>query len=157
MKKNLLFPFLLLLLSAQLGFAQSRVISGNVSDEQGPLPGAAIIIKGSTTGALADFDGNYSIEAKTGDVLVFSFVGMKTKEVTVGTSSTINVVLESSNLLEEVVVVAYGTARKESFTGSVTQINSEDIGKRTFTNVINALDGAAAGVKVAPANGQPGF
>jgi TonB-linked SusC/RagA family outer membrane protein len=156
MKKTLIYPLLLLLLSAQLGFAQGRVISGNVSDEQGPLPGAAVIIKGSTTGALADFDGNYSIEAKTGDVLVFSFVGMKTKEVNVGASSTINVVLESSNLLEEVVVVAYGTSRKESFTGSVTQINSEDIGKRTFTNVINALDGAAAGVKVAPANGQPG-
>lgn len=114
------------------------------------------MVKGTQNGVTADFDGNYSIQAASTDILVFSFVGMSSKEIRVGNQTVINVTLESSNQLEEVVVVAYGTAKKESYTGSVTQINAEDIGKRSLTNVVNALDGAAAGVKIAPANGQPG-
>lgn len=154
MKKTI---FLLVFFSISLlGFSQQREIKGKISDEQGPLPGATVLVKGTSNGVTADFDGNYNIMAANTDVLVFSFVGMSNKEIRVGTQTVINVVLESSNLLEEVVVVAYGTAKKESYTGSVTQINAEDIGKRSLTNVVNALDGAAAGVKIAPANGQPG-
>jgi len=150
------FLTLLLALVVQFSFAQEKTITGTVTDDSGPLPGVSIIKKGTTAGTETDFDGKYSIQANTGDVLVFSFVGMKTTEKTVGLSNTINVTLEGDNLLDEVVVVAYGTSTKEALTGSVTQVDAEDIEKRNLSNVLVALDGAAAGVKLTPANGQPG-
>ncbi|WP_299396247.1 carboxypeptidase-like regulatory domain-containing protein [uncultured Gelidibacter sp.] len=85
---------LCLVLVAQITFAQQKTISGTVSDESGiPLAGVNILVKGTTTGTQTDFDGRYSINAKAGDVLSFTFVGLKTKEVTVGTSNTINTTL----------------------------------------------------------------
>ena len=78
---------LLLALVVQISFAQDKIISGNVSDVSGPLPGVTILKKGTTQGAETDFDGNYSLKAKTGDVLVFSFIGMKTVEKIVGSSN----------------------------------------------------------------------
>ena len=141
--------------SGSLLYAQERTITGKVTDDSGPLPGVSIIIKGTTSGTDTDFDGNYSIEANTGDILVFSFVGMATQEVSVGSSSTINVIMKSDNLLEEVVVVAYGTSSKEALTGAVTQIKTEDIEKRSITNLSTAIEGASPGV-IATASGQPG-
>ena len=147
---------LLLAFVVQFTFAQERTISGTVTDETGPLPGVNILIKGTATGTDTDFDGNYAIQAKTGDVLVFSFVGMANKEVTVGTSNTINVVLESDNLLEEVVVTAYGTQTKESLTGSIVEIDSEEFTKVASGNAVTGLTGKIAGVQIFSNSGQPG-
>jgi len=101
------------------GLAKAQTVSGVVSDDNGPLPGATVILKGTTTGVSADFDGNYSISAEQGDVLVFSFVGFSPKEVTVGTETTINVVLTASNALDEVIVTSYGNVTKRDATGAV--------------------------------------
>ena len=97
---------LVLVLLVQVSFAQEKTVSGTVTDNSGTLPGVSVLIKGTTTGTETDFDGKYSIKAKSGDVLSFSYVGYTTVEKTVGTANTINVILEeSSNVLDEVVVV----------------------------------------------------
>ena len=92
---------LFLVLIVQISFAQERTISGTVSDESGPLPGVTVLKKGTTLGTDTDFDGKYSIKANTGDILVFSFVGMKTVEATVGTNNIINKILESDDYLKK--------------------------------------------------------
>jgi len=143
--------------SGLLLHAQERTISGTVSDDTGPLPGVSIIIKGTTTGTETDFDGNYAIKAKTGDILVFSFVGMTTQEKAVGTSNSINVLLEADNILEEVVVVGYGSKSRKLSTSAVSTISTEKI--EAFvpsTSLDNMLQGQAAGVQVTAANGRPG-
>ncbi|MBI9040776.1 TonB-dependent receptor [Lutibacter sp.] len=148
---------LILVLLVQVAFAQEKTISGTVSDGSGPLPGVTVLIKGTAKGTQTDFDGKYQISTKKGDVIVFSFIGMKTTSVTVGDSNLINVSMqEDANLLEEVIVVAYGTAKKSDYTGAATQINSDDIGNRALANVTSALEGASAGVSVTAASGQPG-
>ena len=137
--------------------AQERTISGTVTDDSGPLPGVSILIKGTTTGTETDFDGNYSIEAKTGDILVFSFVGMTSQEKTVGIPNVINVQLEADNVLEEVVVVGYGSKSRELSTSAVSTIKTEKI--EAFvpsTSLDNMLQGQAAGVQVTAQNGRPG-
>ncbi|MBQ4819396.1 SusC/RagA family TonB-linked outer membrane protein [Aquimarina sp. MMG016] len=132
-------------------------VKGVVSASDGtPLPGVNILIKGTNAGALTDFDGNYTIAAKPGDVLVFSYVGFVTQEVLVNTN-TVNITLqEDVSSLEEVVVVAYGVSSKEALTGSVTQIKSEEIAKRPIANLSSAIEGASPGVIVTAASGQPG-
>ena len=109
---------LLLALIVQISFAQDKTISGTVSDESGPLPGVTVLKKGTTQGTETDFDGNYSIKAKAGDVLVFTFVGMKTTEKTVNFNNKINVTMLADDLLDEVVVVGYGTTTKRSWPSS---------------------------------------
>lgn len=147
---------LLLVLFVQISFAQDKTISGTVSDESGPLPGVTIIIKGTTRGTETDFDGNYSVKAKSGEVLIFSFIGMKTTEAKVGASNTINLVMENDNLLDEIVVTAYGTQTKESLTGSVTQIDSQEFTKVASGNAVTGLTGKVAGVQIFSGSGQPG-
>jgi hypothetical protein len=123
---------LLLFFSSIVGLqAQERTVSGTVTDATGPLPTVSILIKGTSTGTETNFDGKYSIKAKQGSILVFSFLGMKTVERTVGSSNTINVLMsEDANVLDEVVVVAYGTSSKEALTGAVTTIKPGDIEKQ---------------------------
>ena len=141
----------------QLTFAQQRTISGTVSDENGlPLLGATVVISGSSTGTSTDFDGNYKINANTGDVLSFSYVGYQGQNITVGTSNTVNVTLQLDNTLDEVVVVAYGTQKKEALTGSVGVIETETLEKITVSNVVQGLVGKIAGVQVINNSGQPG-
>ncbi|WP_132793378.1 SusC/RagA family TonB-linked outer membrane protein [Tenacibaculum skagerrakense] len=147
---------LLLALVVQISFAQERTISGTVSDESGPLPGVSVLKKGTTSGTETDFDGNYSIKAKTGDVLVFSFVGMKTAERVVGSSNNISLTLETDNLLEEVIVVGYGTATKQSYAGTAATVATENLEAKSFSNVSQALTGEVAGVTVINTSGQPG-
>ena len=146
---------LLLALSVQFVFAQ-KTVSGTVTDEAGPLPGVNILIKGTTTGTDTDFDGNYSIQAKQGDVLMFSYVGMETVEKVVGASNRIDVVMTGSNVLDEVVVVAYGSQNKETITSSVAVVNSEDIESRPTASVVQALQSKAPGLNISTGNGQPG-
>ena len=147
---------LLLAFVVQFSFGQTRNITGKVTDDTGPLPGVSIIIKGTTTGTETDFDGNYAINANNGDVLVFSFVGMKNVERRVGTANVMNVKLIADNILEEVIVTAYGTSTKEAFTGSADVIGAKDLALRNVTSPIAAIEGKATGVQFTSASGQPG-
>ena len=106
----------LLLIALLLGSTSAllaQTVTGTVSSADGPLPGATVLIKGTAIGTSTDFDGNFSIEASSEDVLVISFIGYTSKEVLVGNQSEINVMLESSNVLDEVIVVGYGTQTRE--------------------------------------------
>ncbi|AXP79592.1 TonB-dependent Receptor Plug Domain protein [Mariniflexile rhizosphaerae] len=149
---------LLLAFVVQLTFAQEKTVSGTISDASGlPLPGATVLLKGTTTGTSSDFDGNYSIKANQGATLVFSFVGYVTTEVTVGASNTINITLkDDATSLEEVIVVAYGTQTRESIVGSVGIVSSETIGNQQVTSPLRALQGSVPGVNLLTAGGQPG-
>ncbi|WP_456421525.1 SusC/RagA family TonB-linked outer membrane protein [Lutibacter sp.] len=150
------FLTLILVLLVQITFAQEKTISGTVSDETGPLPGVNVIVKGTNNGTQTDFDGKYTLKASTGDVLVFSYVGMETKEKTIGSSSTINVTMTGTNLLEEVVIVGYGTTTKKSYTGTASVVKNEDLETKSFSNISQSLAGEAAGVTVINTSGQPG-
>ncbi len=147
---------LLLALVVQISFAQDRTISGTVTDDSGPLPGVSILKKGSTAGTETDFDGNYSIKVKTGDILVFRFVGLKTEERVVGTSNNISLTMQTDNLLEEVIVVGYGTTTKQSYVGTASTVKKENLEAKSFSNVSQALAGEIAGVTVINTSGQPG-
>ena len=139
------------LLVFAFGFSmQAQSISGTVSDENGvPLPGATVLVEGTSNGVSTDFDGNYSINASSGDTLVFSFVGYTTQSVVVGSSSTIDVSLQPDNALEEVVVTALGVKRNTKAVGySITQVEGDEISANPSTNAINALQGKVAGVMI---------
>ncbi len=155
MKLNFLKYALLFVAVLSYGFVSAQQISGTVSDENGPLPGATVLVKGTVNGTFADFDGNYTIDAASGDVLVFSYVGYNSKEVTVGDSDTINVTLEASNALEEVVVVGYGTQQRGSITGAVASVDVSEAAKTPMTNAAEALQGRVSGVTVV-SNNSPG-
>lgn len=128
-----------------LGFT----VSGVVSDENHPLPGISIFIKGKHRGTESDFDGKYSIDVKQGDVLEFSYLGYHSKEITITTQRNINVILEENNeTLDEIVIIGYGTTRKTSITGSVSSIRAESINA--------ALQGNVAGVNIVNNLGQTG-
>ncbi len=134
-------------------------VSGTVKDASGvPLAGVTIIEKGTTNGTATDFDGNYSLTTSNSNaILIFSFVGFKTKEISVGNNTTLNVQLdEDTAALDEVVVVAYGTSSKKDLTGAVTTISSETLNSFPATNVDQALQSAAAGVQVTSNSGAPG-
>ncbi|MET3027718.1 TonB-dependent receptor [Flavobacterium sp. UW10123] len=148
---------LVFLLFVQVFFAQEKTISGIVLDGSGPIPGVNVVVKGTSNGVQTDFDGKYKIQAKTGDVLVFSYMGMKDVSLTVGSSSVLNVKMqEDGKELDEVVVVAYGTAKKTSYVGSANQIKSEQLENRPLTNALSVLEGSTSGVQVQSSAGQPG-
>jgi len=151
------FLTLFLAFVVQITFAQERTISGTVTEESGALPGVSVLVKGTLSGQETDFDGKYSIKAKTGDVLVFRYLGYKTVEKTVGNANSINVKLEQeSNVLDEIVVVAFGTQTKESIVGSVAVLTNDVIEKQQVVSVTNALQGTVPGVTIISAGGQPG-
>ncbi len=138
---------------------QQQTITGTVTDEDGvPLPGVNITVEGTTRGTQTDFDGNYSIEAETGEVLVFSFVGFKEQKVTVGDNVLIHISLEeSASALDEVVVVGYGTKKKSDITGAISNVSSEDLNNGgALTSVDQLLDGRVAGVEFKRNSSQPG-
>ncbi len=153
--KKVLLPVFLML--GGMIYSQTT-ITGYVADESGPLPGVNVIIKGSTTGAVTDFDGNYQISVNSGDVLVFSYIGYVTQEMEFTGQSSIDVVLgEDAALLDEVVVVGYGkSVRKEDLTGAVSVVGAGDIEKSPLTNVDQALQGRASGVQLTQSSGAPG-
>jgi TonB-linked SusC/RagA family outer membrane protein len=122
------------------------------------LPGVSVVIKGTTKGVETDFGGKYTIKAKTGDILVFRYLGYNITEKTVGTSNIINVKLsiDENNTLDEIIVVGYGTSTKKSFTGTATVVDSENIDAKAVSNVAQALIGEVAGVVVTRTDGRPG-
>ena len=137
------------------GFLSAQQISGNSSDETGPWPGATIIVQGSTTGTVADFDGNYSISAGTGDVLVFSYVGFSAQEVSVGSQNTIDIVLMPSNELEEVLVTGYGSQQQKEITSAVVSVGSESFNQGAISDVSQLLTGKVAGLSIYNRGGNP--
>ncbi|KAB1155205.1 TonB-dependent receptor [Tenacibaculum aiptasiae] len=147
---------LLLVLFVQISFAQEKTISGTVSDESGPLPGVTVLKKGTTQGTETDFDGNYTIKAKVGDVLVFSFVGMKSAEKAVTNANTINVVMQNDNVLDEIVVVGYGKTTQRDLTTNISSVSAETVQSVTSANISGALQGAASGVQITQLSGAPG-
>lgn len=165
MRKKLFFRFLkssalllafLSMLSMQTLSAQN--ITGTVVDESGiGIPGVNILVKGTSTGAVSDFDGNFSISAKSGDVLVASYIGYATQEVNVGSATTIKITLKQDlESLDEVVIVGYGTQKKSDVTGAVGSVSGKDIDQFTFTDASQALQGRVAGVSVQSSGGAPG-
>ena len=137
------------------GVLSAQQISGNISDETGPLPGATVIVSGTNTGTVADFDGNYSISANAGDVLVFSFVGFTAQEVSVGNQDTINVVLVPSNELEEVLVTGYGSQQQKEITSAVVSVGSESFNKGAINDASELLQGKVAGLTIYNRGGNP--
>jgi TonB-linked SusC/RagA family outer membrane protein len=158
--RNLLASLLaILLLSGQILAQQSRTISGKVTDEKGdPVSNASVLVKGTNTGTTTGVDGSFRLEIPTGaKVLVFSSVGFKTVEQPVDERSVFAVQLQSAqNTMEEVVVVAYGTVKKEAYTGSVGTIKASEIEKRPIGNVVRSIEGALPGVVTTSGSGQPG-
>ena len=137
----------------------ARPISGTVTDETGvPLPGATVIIKGTTTGTTTDIDGRFVVDANADDViLVVSYVGYYPKEVSVNGQSSVVVQLDPDvSQLNEVVVVGYGTQRRSDVTGSIASVNSENFNKGVVTNPGELIQGKLAGVNIAPSSGEPG-
>lgn len=149
---------LLLVFIMQLTFAQTKTVTGTVSDNSGPLPGAVIIIKGTKQGTETNFDGQYSIKVKSGDVLQFSYIGMISIEKTVASSNVIDVVLEEdSEVLQEVVVTALGIKRnKASIGSSVAVISAKDLTSGAQNNIADALKGKVAGVTISSSSTDPG-
>lgn len=140
-------------------FAQSRVVKGTVvtADDNMPLPGATVQVKGADIGVITDFNGSYSIQANESDILIFSFVGYLSEEVQVGTNNTINISLVPDVLnLDEVVVVGYGQQAKVSVTGAISSIGSEDLLKSPGASVANSLAGKITGLSSVQYSGQPG-
>ncbi|MFY0713887.1 SusC/RagA family TonB-linked outer membrane protein [Seonamhaeicola sp. NFXS20] len=151
---------LILAFVVHISFAQEKTISGTISDDSGlPLPGATVLVKGTTSGTSSDFDGKYSIKASAGDVLVFSFVGYTTSEVTVGSSSTINVTMkEDATSLEEVVITALGSSARNAreVVYANQTLKSEDLLTTPSKNALEALRGKTAGVKLSTGSGSVG-
>ena len=142
----------------QLSFGQEKAITGTVTDDTGlGLPGANVIVKGTSRGQQTDFDGKYSIKAKTGDVLVFSFVSMKTVERTVGANGVINVTLENDVAsLDEVVITGYTTTTKEKSSVATVRVSSETIENRPNASFVQTLSGQVPGLNITTSTGQPG-
>ncbi|HUH27376.1 TonB-dependent receptor [Gelidibacter sp.] len=152
------FLTLLMIFLAQLSFAQGKIVTGTVTDEkQMPLPGVNVIIQGAAKGAVTDFDGKYSLEVAEGQTLHFTSMGFEDQLVKVGASNIIDVSLrESAMALDEVFVVAYGTATKDTYTGSASVVKSSDIKDVPTASFQDALAGKAAGVNVTKGSGQVG-
>lgn len=160
MRKLLLMGFVMVLTLLQHVYAQNRTVSGLVKDQSTSqaLPGVAVIVKGTTIGTTTNTDGSYSINVPAGSTtLVYRFIGYKSIEREIGNTSTLNINLSvDDKQLEEVIIVAYGTADKGSFTGSATQISNEKLAQRPVTNITNAIAGQAPGVQTNAGSGQPG-
>jgi TonB-dependent starch-binding outer membrane protein SusC len=150
--KKLLLPFALLLGS----FIYAQTVTGTVSDASGPLPGVNVLVKGTTTGSVTDFDGNFQINAVKGDVLVFSFIGYKSKEVAVA-GAKVNVILtEDAAQLDEVVVVGYGSIRAKDATGAVASVKADDFNQGVISSPEQLIQGKTAGVQITQTSGEPG-
>jgi outer membrane receptor protein involved in Fe transport len=160
MKKFSLLIVFLMLLGIQLTIAQTRDVSGVVTsaDDGSTIPGASIVVKGTTVGTVTDMDGRFTLKIPSGAKnLTISFVGFAATDVAITDARAYKIVLQSERVaVDEVVVVAFGTAKKSSLTGAITSVNAASLEKRPVTNVLSALSGTAAGVQVNTSYGQPG-
>ena len=158
MKNSLLKGLMVFLTMLCTSLTYSQDVSGTVSDASGPLPGASVLVKGTTKGAQTDFDGKFTIKnVGSNAVLVFSYIGLKTQEVNVAGRSNVNVTLkEDSAELKEVVVIGYGSVKKKDATGAVDQLSSKSFDNVGAPNPADLLRGKVAGVQVTQSSGEPG-
>lgn len=154
LRKSLMF------LSALVCFGtiQAQTVSGTVSDASGPLPGASVLVKGTSNGTQTDFDGNYTLNDVPSDAtLVFSYIGFASQEVGVNGQSTINVTLqEDAQALDEVVIIGYGQTTLRDATGSVAAVTSEDFNAGIISSPEQLIQGKTAGVNIQQTSGEPG-
>ena len=139
-------------------YSQQRTITGRVTDSDNgePLPSVTVAIKGTTNGTITDTEGNYSIQVKSGDVLVFSFIGFTTQEVVISDQSVINISLESEMIgMNEVVVIGYGEQRKGDLTGSVANVTSKDFDQGLISSPAELINGKVSGVQIMSSGGSP--
>ncbi|WP_200980203.1 TonB-dependent receptor [Echinicola sp. 20G] len=159
MKKVLLLGLLVLLVNTVV-FGQSRTVTGVVSSSADgePIPGATVLVKGTSVGVATDLDGQYSINVPSnGSVLIFSFVGMKSQEAEIGNRSIVNVALESDvQTLTEFVITSYGDQSKREITGAIASVKGEIFENLPMQSFDRAMQGRIAGVQVTSGSGQPG-
>ena len=138
--------------------AQQLQVTGTVKDQAGqPVAGATILVQGSTAGTTSNADGSYVIAVPAQGTLQVSFIGYQSQQIPVGDKTRIDIVLkEDAKAIDDVIVVAFGTAKKEAFTGSATVLKSDDIATTQQSNVAQALAGKVAGVQLTNTSGQPG-
>src|SRR5690606_13796192 len=156
--KTFLNSLMLLALLVPSVLLSQSMVTGTVTEQANamPLPGVNLLIKGTSTGATTDFDGKYTISANPGDVIVFSYVGYKTIEVTYTGQATVNAVLdEDAAQLDEVVLIGYGSVKKEDATGSVDVITTKDFNRGAIVSTDQLLNGKAAGVRITNSGGSP--
>lgn len=160
MKQKIYLVVCCLMLVASFAFGQERTVTGTVISAEDDLPiiGGNILVKGTSTGTVTDFDGKYEITVPDGDaVLVFSYTGMTAQEIVVGNQSVIDITLQTNTeLLDEVVVIGYGTQKKSVVTGAIASVTAEEITQTPVLRVEQALQGRTAGVQVTSSSGQPG-
>ncbi len=149
---------MLFLFGMSMAYAQEKTVSGTVTDEGGlPLPGVNIVVKGTSTGTQTDFDGNYAIQASSGDVLVYSYLGQTTVERTVGASDVINVTMqEDAEALEEVVVIGYGNQEEKKIIQNIGIVKEEAIENLQVVSADQLLQGQSAGTQIVNASGVLG-
>lgn len=160
MKRNLKFKILLTMIAGLFlsvsAFAQQITVKGHVKDTAGePVIGANVLVKGTTQGVITDIDGNFTLSARTGDVIVVSFVGYQTQELPASASLTVTL-KDDSQLLQDLVVIGYGQVKKTDISGSVVAIKAEEMNKGAVTSPQELLQGKVPGLFVAPGDGQPG-
>ena len=157
--KTKLTIMVLLLLNIPLFAQDSYTLTGTVVSkaDQSPIPGVTVLILNTTSGTTTDFDGNYSISVKNGDVLQFSYIGFVTQAVTISGQTTLNISLsEDVNALDEVVVVGYGTQKKSHLTGSISKVVNDDLDQIAVARVDDALIGQVSGVNIQATNAEAG-
>ncbi|WNH12678.1 SusC/RagA family TonB-linked outer membrane protein [Thalassobellus suaedae] len=162
MKTNKNFKYYLFLLGLILCMPMygqnENTVKGTVSDESGiPLPGVSVIIKNTTTGTATDFDGNYTLKTSSSDILVFSYLGYTTKEISVDGKSTLDVKMaEEAGQLDEVVVIGYGSTTRRDVTGAIASVTGEKLAAVPVADAAQALQGKLPGVRVTTQDGRPG-
>jgi len=159
MNRAIIFMLFSILANPYHGWAQEQTISGTVISKTGQefLPGVNIIIKGTTVGTVSDIDGKFSLKAKATDVLLISFIGFETQEITIGNKTELNIVLnEELTGLDEVIVIGYGVQKKKLNTGATLNVKGEDIEKLNTAAPMDALKGISPGVSITQNNGVPG-
>lgn len=160
LRLSLLISMAFAIVGAKEANAQSlNKINGVVvsAKDKLPIPGVTVVLKGTTTGTTTDIDGNYSLEAKSGDVIVVTFIGFATQEIPITNQTTLNISLkEEMSELDEVVVVGYGVQQKKLVTGATVQVKGDDIQKQNTINPLQAMQGQSPGVNITSTSGQPG-
>lgn len=156
--KTTMNKLLFLLFFVPIGIFAQTIVKGTVTEKSTdiPLPGVNVVIKNTTTGTATDFDGGYQIEASNGDILVFTYVGYQTVEITFSGQATLDIqLIEDAAQLDEIVIIGYGSVKKEDLTGSVDVISSKDFNRGAVVSPDQLLQGKAAGVRITSAGGQP--
>ncbi|HNU78826.1 MAG TPA: TonB-dependent receptor plug domain-containing protein, partial [Prolixibacteraceae bacterium] len=151
-----MLAFLLLTIA---GYAQQKTISGKVTDASNgePLPGVTVVVVGTTVGTITNFDGDYSLKVDAGQTVSFSFIGFESQRVLIGNQNVINISLEmSTEALGEVLVIGYGTTKKEDATGSVQAVSTDDFNRGAITSPQELVSGKIAGVQITNGGGAPG-